>query len=433
MSVVETKMEQVINDDAAANSACSCFIEPPVSLPTHNPESSASTLGPDDIAVQPTQQFPYVVGFTATATRHQPPEPFGLGYDTGCPLSLPLNNQKSLSKAEYCLSRHLCPSRSLEDVKTLTITAVIRTGHSRGAQLVVIDNDTVAKIYDPLYYNEVNEYGFEEDVMFDAFSDYSREAAAYNQLQESPAARQVTPAFYGTWTISVDTEIRDGGELQMRTRQVPLVLMEYVRGETMRNIDARALPEQMRSRILKKAIDTDIIIFHAGVDNEDFCPRNIMVVGLRPNPKDDTPDDVAIKAIDFNVATVRRHPKCYGADMVREIDEERKAWLPKLQSPMIRWFNGIETFAWDDWCPRGDGKPELWLWEQYRDDERYIPVVWDPSKPRVRPEVVELESGSETSVDSGLGLDMVVEKGEEGGKESSFEVADHSVSAAQVS
>ncbi|KAI4702478.1 hypothetical protein J4E81_002842 [Alternaria sp. BMP 2799] len=433
MAVAENQVEHVVSDPAADNGGCSPFSDPPVSPPTHVFEPSASESDSYDTAIQLPLKLPYVVGFTTTATRHQPPEPFGVRYETDCPLSLPWENRKSQSKAEYCALRHVCDDQSFEVVKTLKITAVIRTGQNRGAQLVVINDDMVAKIYDPLYYEDVNEYGGDEDVVYDAFSDYSREAAAFHQLQKSPAAREVTPAFYGTWTILVDTHIHNGGETQKRKRQVPLILMEYVRGATMRDIDARALPEQTRSCLLKKILDVDMVILHAGVDNSDFCSRNIMITSLPTQSAGDAAGGFSVKAIDFNIAIVRRHPKCHNYKMISEIDEERKAWLPKLSSPILRWFNSVQDFAWDDWCPSGDGEPELWLWEQYRDDERYIPIIWDPSNPDVRPEYVELGSGSETSVDSGLGLDMVVEKGEEGGKKSSVEVEDHSVSAVQVS
>ncbi|KAI4632144.1 uncharacterized protein J4E87_001615 [Alternaria ethzedia] len=424
MSVVENEVEHIIRDPAADNGGCSPFPDPPVSPRTHDCESSASESDSNNTAMQHPRKFPYVVGFTTTARRQQPLEPFGLGYKTECPLIPPPEDWKSLSKAEYCSLRHVCDDRSLEDVKTLNITAVIRTGENRGAQLVVINDDMVAKIYDPFYYDETDELSGKEDIIFNAFSDYSREAAAFRQIQTSPAAREVTPAFHGTWTTAVDTWVYDNGQVQKRTRQVPLILMEYIRGETMRNIEARALPERVRSRILKKVIDTDIIMFHAGIGNSDYCPRNIMITGLRGNLEDDALDGVTITAIDFNVATVRLHPKCAGADIARKVEEEYKAWAPKLLSPMIRWYNSIEPFAWDDWCPNGDGEPELWLCEQYHNDERYIPVIWDPSQPDVRPERVEFESGSETSVDSGLGLDMAIEKGENDDWKNVVEFAD---------
>ena len=434
---MEAQLLQPISEAQASDRACSndhCPSAAPddTGSPSQSAGAEQSDTETSDINFEETPVVPYVVGLTLTGTRHAPPEPFGWRYTTENPPMV--ENCDSLSQAELCCMRLPLGGQTIQDDQiTLTITDIIRAGFNTGAQLVVVNETMVAKIFDPLCYRDYDYDIGSINVVYDADGDYSREAAAYEQLQKSSAAREVTPAFYGTWTIPVDTQLRDGDQLQKHTRQVPLVLMEYVRGDTMRNVDARALTEQIRSCILEKVIDNDIVIFHAGIDNPDTSPRNIIIAGLQANPEDNVPDGITVKEIDFNIATVRRHPGCHNYQMVREVDEERAVWLPKLQSPMIRWFSGMEDFAGDGWCPGEEGEPELWLWEQYHNDERYIPVIWDPSQPDARPQRVEFESGSETGVDSGLGLDMVVEKGEEGGKESSVEVPDHSVSAVQVS
>jgi hypothetical protein len=50
----------------------------------------------------------------------------------------------------------------------------------------------VTKTYDPLYKNEGHEYGL-KDVVFDAYFDYSRKAAACHILQKASAVQQATP------------------------------------------------------------------------------------------------------------------------------------------------------------------------------------------------------------------------------------------------
>lgn len=385
-----------------------------------------------NINIERISATPYAVGSTLIATRHKPHEPFGIGYSTGGPPML--ENWKTLSQRELCCTRLPLGGQTVcEDQITLTITNVIRIGFNKAAQLVVVNKTMIAKIFDPLYYRNYDEYG-RVNVVYDADSDYSREAVAYEQLQKSTAAKEVTPAFYGTWTIHVNTLLPDGKQYKKYTRQVPLILMEYIHGETMPNIDVENLPEQTRSHLLKRILDVDIIIFHAGVDNSDYCPRNIMITGLPDHSAGDAPDGLAVKAIDFNVAIVRHHPRAHENQWKRKIDEEREAWLPKLLSPMVRWYSGIDEFSTYGWCPSGEGEAELWLLEQYWNDERYIPVNWDPSNPNDRPRLVELESDSETSVDSGLGMDMIVEKGEEGeegDRGSGVELDDHSASAVQ--
>jgi hypothetical protein len=78
--------------------------------------------------------------------------------------------------------------------KELEITSILRVGSDRGAQLVVVNNEMVAKIY-ALYYSDTED-GFCQDVLRAAQGDHSREAAAYNQLQKSLAAKNVTPTSY---------------------------------------------------------------------------------------------------------------------------------------------------------------------------------------------------------------------------------------------
>lgn len=82
------------------------------------------------------------------------------------------------------------------------------------------------KIYDPLYYKFVNDYGYTEAVICDADGDYLREATAYTELQQSLAAVEITPVYYGSFTVEIDTHVTLSGE--KRKRVVPLILIEYL-------------------------------------------------------------------------------------------------------------------------------------------------------------------------------------------------------------
>ena len=191
----ETEAGWVLNaftPDDSDHSACS---KSTACDPAFNSMRSAirvrcSDLSGTDISLA--RRTPYTVGFTTIATRHEPHEPFGMGYvGKGPPI---WGDRDALPQADYCLSNPSIGGKMLyQDTKVLKITAVIRA--SQGAQLVVVNNDMVAKIYDPLFYDESN--ACRDDVVFTANSDYCREAAAYEELQKSPAAREVIPAFYG--------------------------------------------------------------------------------------------------------------------------------------------------------------------------------------------------------------------------------------------
>ncbi|KAE8844424.1 hypothetical protein PTNB85_02689 [Pyrenophora teres f. teres] len=405
--VTETKTYHDLNNVTAYNSNCSAYSKSTGSG-SASPRVPHPELSGTDLTLA--RKLPYHVGFTTIATRHEPNEPFGTGYDTDDPPVL--GDCETLSQLDYCLSNPSVGRNLLhQDTKDLKITAIIRTGCNRGAQLVVVNDDMVAKVYDPLFYNPSEDCHFGEDVVATANSDYCHEAAAYHELQKSPAAQEVTPAFYGTWTINVDTLKREGDQLWKYTRQVPVILIEYVRGFTMTDINPQVLNEQLQSSVVKKALESESLIFHAGVNHGDMHPRNIIVVGFRSDLVHDAPKEVIVKVIDFNVAEVYLHPKCANADIKRSIMERMQAWSLKLPSPFMRFYHSLNGFVWEGWCPNDDPESDnqgssLWLWNQFKCDERYIPVVWDPTHPWKRPKYVELENTSPVSSDSGIEVDM---------------------------
>ncbi|KAH4047565.1 hypothetical protein HBI24_174190 [Parastagonospora nodorum] len=85
----------------------------------------------DESDLQLMPHIPHVRGLKFAATRHESPEPSGFG-------------------------------------------SAIRTGHDQGAQVVAVDHDVVAKISDPLFYPDVDEYGFRPDVVCVADGAYAR-------------------------------------------------------------------------------------------------------------------------------------------------------------------------------------------------------------------------------------------------------------------
>ncbi|KAH9878096.1 hypothetical protein J1614_003313 [Plenodomus biglobosus] len=335
----------------------------------------------------------YTIGCSFEVTRHVPREPFGRSYTTNCPRAP--TGWQLVSQTAICITKPPLAGCSIHgSTKILTITAVLRAGRDCGAQLVVVNNQIVAKIYDPLYYTYFDSYGSQRCVLTDAEGDYSREALAYETLQMSPAARQALPEYHGTWTMNVSTKIEHQGTLYEYVRQVPLILMEVVQGQTMSEVNADLLDPQLRYDILKKALASEAAIFSAGVNHCDFYPRNIMVIGLPHNEAKHVIEPVGVKIIDFNVSAVVIHPQCSNRwGYTNIVIPIQKIWHPKIWSPIVRWGGGgtLMDFELDGWCPRAnrvddDWVAERWLWERFKDDERFIPVVWDPSEPDVEPE-----------------------------------------------
>mgnify|MGYP003624090480 CR=1 FL=1 len=312
------------------------------------------------------------------------------------------DNWEDLSQVEFCTSRAPLQGRSIKDsCKSLTITSIIRSRHNRGAQLVVVNNAMVAKIYDPLYYRYISEGGFKEDVLWDADGDYCREAAAYAELQKSSATLEVTPAWYGTYTIDIETPKEASGQIKTYTRKVPLILLEHIHGLTMADIHPRALPINIRSAILKKIIDAECVIAHAGVRHGDYFPRNIILSGIDLKDPNVTSEGVEIhlkvKVIDFNIAEVLTH----------SVYKYRREHLQletrfQLPSPVVRCYGQMENFH--GWVSLQDA--DHWLWRQFHDNGRYRPVIWNPSDPDTEPKYADEFEDDNSSTDSGISIEV---------------------------
>ncbi|CAA9962623.1 AarF unusual protein kinase [Pyrenophora teres f. maculata] len=323
--------------------------------------------------------LPYTVGATFTAYRHKPPAPFGHGYGTPWP---PFKTGKFwLPQLEYCLSQLPLPGCTLKECCTLAITDLIRTGYSYSAQVVVVNKTMVAKIYDPLYDNGFDCYDNKRDVIVLSDGDYSREAAAYENLQRSAEARKCIPEYYGSWTTQVQTTIGDKTYL----RHVRLILMENVPGAVMRSVRPQLLPEAIRSRIMQKVLEAETIVYNAGVHHRDMSPRNVMLVS-RPNVH--TASDPRVVIIDFNVSNVLDlSARCRG-DV--DLDAIHKTWPGRMVGPITRFWDKLTEFEVRGWVADDVGAANEWLWECFRDREDYVPVAREDSREEC-PRLVDVE------------------------------------------
>ncbi|KAF1358458.1 hypothetical protein EJ07DRAFT_179655 [Lizonia empirigonia] len=286
--------------------------------------------------------LPYRIGFQFSAASHKVPHPFGE------PPPHP-ENWQSLSQTEYCLTQ--CPRDDYtrpDVIQKLKITSIISTGSDRGAQLVVVNDNMVAKIYDPLYYDEL-------DCVRRAFGDYNREAAAYNKLQKSLAAKNITPIFHGTWFTEIATPFGSYGQQHIHKRIVHLILMEHLQGECMLYVDPHNIRRRTRSRILKQVLDAECSSYDA--------------------------PDLRVKIVDFNIAAVIGNE-----DGLDWLDKLEQLWPGRLCSPLVRHFGSMMDFSAYGWCSSEDTEAQKWLWRHYKDDSRYFPVEWNPKDPHRRPD-----------------------------------------------
>lgn len=288
------------------------------------------------------------------------------------------------------------------EVARLTVTKVIASGNSRGAQVLLCSIRklnaepfiAVAKIFDPLYYPSVTDIACSPIEVVDlADGHYSREAAAYEFLQSIGQAGSFAPDYFGSWTFSLPISY----EGQERQRPVRLILIEYLAGACMRDlfvenapgqIDASHLSEQYRLRTLAMLLEGVVRQHHAGLSQRDLAPRNVIVL---PHPDDESPDDAGperVVLIDYNISLVWELSTCGKQPF-------QLAELP--QNPMQQyWENSLIDFG--GWTPpdwyRNPRLRQEWLVREFGGGRA---VLYEPVEE-------ELEfSAAGTSLTHGLG------------------------------
>jgi tRNA A-37 threonylcarbamoyl transferase component Bud32 len=83
---------------------------------------------------------------------------------------------------------------------------------------------------------------------------------------------------------------------------IRLILIEYVQGRTMVQIDPQKLDEKERDHLLIKAAEAELEIYAHGVYHRDFALRNVILCG-----DDLFSDNVRLVLIDFNIAHIIRY------------------------------------------------------------------------------------------------------------------------------
>ena len=329
---------------------------------------------------------PYVVGFGMDAFKEEPPEPQGRNYDTvwleDCD-----SQRMRMSHKQLCYGYRCRPGRILPNSPTrLKFTAVIRSGVNQGAQVVVVNDNMVAKIYDPLFYNPKHCL---VDAVYTADGEYSREAAAYRYLQDYRNLSDILPTYFGSYTAQMTTTTTIEGRSTTYEYNVHMILIEYIRGRCMR--DARRLAlSSARQAIFKQCMDADMRLRHAGVRHGSVCPRNIILVGT-----DFEKPDVKVKIIDFGQSTIFYHPRYRLKNAAARLKETARKWDPlgRLPSPLCYWWHKMNGFI--GWFPDKDGDDsvmEAWMWKEFGHNDRYIPCQWDPEKPKSNPKPLDKPS-----------------------------------------
>lgn len=204
--------------------------------------------------------------------------------------------------------------------RRLKVIRQIRARDGAYAQVVLcrvdgIRGPLVAKIFDPLYRWDDVEWDEPESPVGLSESEWSCEAAAYERIQEGGLNGIYTPRFEGCWSFDIpwelelertttgavddittpggrhmeeyESENRKGSSLVSEprtvklTRNVRLLLMEYIPGDNMLNLLEtgvyRDIPPDVRMELLATVAEAKSALWHICVANRDFHARNVVV------------------------------------------------------------------------------------------------------------------------------------------------------------
>ncbi|KAI0189876.1 hypothetical protein F4808DRAFT_445172 [Astrocystis sublimbata] len=274
-------------------------------------------------------EFPYHCGRVLQLIESRPPAPFGEGgYGPGGRRygdEVWRNPKPRVQQVlDFPPEETRWPSKDPPRTAVLTVTKTICVGESRpgGAQIIVCNvhihgephpRTVAAKIYDPLYYPA---FRTDPPVMWAADKDYSREASAYEYMQTQTAkARQkpgFAPKYYGSWTFNL--ALNQQGKTHKRW--VRLILMEHIDGSSMKSLytynsqqegadpDCFHYDEALRLGVLAELLEGVVKQFHAGLDQHDLAPRNVMLVSRQP-----VSSIPRVVLIDYNIARVWPYTK----------------------------------------------------------------------------------------------------------------------------
>lgn len=380
----------------ADKSAELCGIDPPES-PGWRPSYSDGHITPDDDdeALEPGTLFPienldeelgrwtappeplrptnpYKKGQIFEMRKHIACPPFGSEYPhyEGVPEESSERYLRSTTLVELCLDRPAPRGETVTngEPQTLEIVKEIRSGYDSGAQIVVCrfsgsQDEVVAKIYDPLYYGFAHRMWSDQprDVVYEAHMDYCREVAAYSELDDTLGGKEI-PKYHGPWTIQLPLELPDR---ESTLRDVPLVLMEYIRGTQMTYLSPESVPESVRMEIVTRLVETRSKIHFAGVRHRDVSQRNIMVCLVEP----DVVERVAF--VDFNFAVVDRLDNF--EEQFRGMERDPKPNKPP--NPIDAWWGGALYGVAGEWLPKSWEMRlracQEWLYKRYGSSEDY--------------------------------------------------------------
>lgn len=324
---------------------------------------------------------PYSKGQSIEIRKHTACHPFGEDYPYYEGVREPASERELRGKTlvELCLDRPPFEGQAAADdeSRTLEIVEEIRRKDDGGAQVVLCrfsddEKQLVAKIYDPLYYGFADRMWSDRprDVTYEADKDYSREVAAYSELDEQLGGTDI-PKYHGSWTFQLHLDVPDGRKI----RDVRLILMEHIEGRPMTDLKPEAFSESVGLDLVRRMVEAEVRVQFAGVRHGDVSQRNVMVCLAG------TDKIGRIALIDFNFAVVTRLE-----NFEQQFDDlNRRPKTKRPPNPIDMWWGGALYGVAGEWFPKSwefrMRACQEWLYENYGKSEEYepprVPLDWD--------------------------------------------------------
>ncbi|KAB5566788.1 hypothetical protein GE09DRAFT_1108225 [Coniochaeta sp. 2T2.1] len=335
--------------------------------------------------------LPYKRGFSFVIHRHIPVAPFG-SYYARAPYAQHGEQRKELffpdlsktTVADLCHAHPPLEGTTLyETSRQLEITEAIEVKDGHGAQIFACRLDSepteyVAKVYDPLYYGftDLMWSDLPRDVTYVADGDYSREVAAYEHLEKCGFRGAEVPSYHGSWTFDLPTDTVYTNRAGNHTRPVRMILIEYLHGRTMLQMNVARTSVDHRFDILSRMGEAESRLSHIGLYHNDVSQRNVMVCGLSPLAP---PTRVCL--FDFNIATVAEYSK----DAVENEYVREKTGLPGSPADFL-W--NTHTYDFDNWFPE-DWKDQTREWHQWLLDKYTGSTLFEPPQRNLKDDAIK--------------------------------------------
>lgn len=311
----------------------------------HNSPSSEE----DDDVTEPVDErkprIPYVKGWCFTAQQHIPPPPIKLSRSKGCTVET-IEDSKKMKEVdpwELCLQHPPLPGVDGSSSLELKIHDTIRIGDHHNAQVVVTEvltanpsvkglsqgQHVVAKLYDPMY---IDDDGFYINPFVVADKAYTWETAAYAALPDLHGS--AIPHYYGSYSVDIPL----GPKSTENKRSVRLILVEWISGSSMQQIDPASArySEKACQNIMKSIVEFETLVYSRDIFLRDLHPRNVMFA------------DRGLVFIDFADADIGM-----GAVHAKNDYKLFKSNITPYVSPLVRWHESRRQHSdfgdWADW------------------------------------------------------------------------------------